>query len=369
VTFERSGTYGSANRWESSVSSNSRWSNFEARDQSYAHWDVSGGIAYTFLEASRIGLSGGYLWGEAAQGLQNIDSSYYNYSSVPYGSYYVRSAGTGQAWNQDGRTAYAGLDFASRVTPATTLNLIYQYQHASVDMGVGSAIQDTSYSTWSWQNGEAANSSTSHSRLNDVRNGGGSERAMTHRFLASVQWHPSASVSLSIGAQYEWNESETQTAESVLLASRSAYWSTEGTWDSRFARNESKDLQWTFSTLRTSFRIPIFLTIKASEVVEFLFGVNRDMSRWKIQDVTTAIFRYRESVHNGVVERKENFGERYTEPTEEVSDVQTAFLAGLTIAPVEALRLRLQMVPIFREGYDGTELQQLQWWIGLTLTP
>ena len=369
VTFERSGSHGSANLWQYSSASSSLWSNFEWRDQTYSHWDVSGGIEYTVLERSTIGLSGGYLWGEAAQSLRNADSSYYNYSSSPSGSYYIRSANTGQNWLQDGETKYFGIDFRSRLSPSTSLNLIYQYQHAAVDIGVGSSIQDTSYSTWTWENEGVVNSSTSHSLLNDVRNGGGTDLAMTHRFLASVQWRPSEKVTLSIGAQYEWYESETRTDESVLLASRSAYWSSQGDWDSRYSRNESKDLQWTFTTLRTSFQIPIFLTIQASEVVEFLIGLNRNMARWKLEDVTTAIFRYRESVNNGVVERRENFGERYTEPTEEVSDVQTAFLAGLTVSPTRALRLRLLMVPNFKDSYDGPELQQLQWWIGLALTP
>ncbi len=40
---------------------------------------------------------------------------------------------------------------------------------------------------------------------------------------------------------------------------------------------------------------------------------------------------------------------------------------GITVSP--ALRLRLLMVPNFHDTYEGSELQQLQWWIGLTLTP
>ncbi len=72
---------------------------------------------------------------------------------------------------------------------------------------------------------------------------------------------------------------------------------------------------------------------------------------------------------NGEVKREENFGERYTTPAEEVSDVRTAFLAGLTISPSEKFNLRLLMVPNFRDSYEGSELEQLQWWIGLTLKP
>jgi len=52
-----------------------------------------------------------------------------------------------------------------------------------------------------------------------------------------------------------------------------------------------------------------------------------------------------------------------------VSDIQTMFLAGLKISPAEMLHIQLLVVPRFRDGFDGSELEQFQWWIGVTLTP
>jgi hypothetical protein len=100
-----------------------------------------------------------------------------------------------------------------------------------------------------------------------------------------------------------------------------------------------------------------------------MIGVNRDMSSWNIDDVTLALFRYRSSTQNGTVTRKDNFGERYTAPNENDSDVRTTLLAGIGISPSEKLNLRLLLVPNFREGIDGQELDQLQLWLGLTVTP
>jgi len=69
------------------------------------------------------------------------------------------------------------------------------------------------------------------------------------------------------------------------------------------------------------------------------------------------------------VRQKFDFGVEDTVPTENVSDVRTTFLAGIAVSPSEKLNLRLLMVPNFREGFDGQELDQLQLWLGLTVTP
>jgi hypothetical protein len=370
VTFSRDGSFGSSNLWQHYQSGSSLWSNLEAREQTYGHWDVAGGIEYRLTEQTSLGGSVGYIWGDADQTLRNNDSSYYSYSSTSWSSFYNRSSNTLHDWKHDGRTTYFGFDVATRVSPASTLNFIYQRQQSTVDITLGSTIRDTSYSTYAWSNagGETENS-YSQSYLSDLRSGKGSSEATNDRLLATLQWDLEEWLHLSIGAQVEWQKTETNTTEGVSLVGHSAYWSTTGSWDYRYGNEESKDLHWNFTTSRTSFQIPIFVTFKLSRVVDILLGLNRNMTQWEIEDVTLAIFRYRMSMSNGTVNREENFGERYTQPKEKVSDVRTTFLAGLTVAPSKSLELRLLMVPNFRDGFEGTELEQLQWWIGLTVTP
>lgn len=370
VTFSRDGSFGSSNLWQHYQSGSSLWSNLEAREQTYGHWDVAGGIEYRLTEQTSLGGSVGYIWGDADQTLRNNDSSYYSYSSTSWSSFYNRSSNTLHDWKHDGRTTYFGFDVATRVSPASTLSFIYQRQQSTVDITLGSTIRDTSYSTYAWSNagGETENS-YSQSYLSDLRSGKGSSEATNDRLLATLQWDLEEWLHLSIGAQVEWQKTETNTTEGVSLVGHSAYWSTTGSWDYRYGNEESKDLHWNFTTSRTSFQIPIFVTFKLSRVVDILLGLNRNMTQWEIEDVTLAIFRYRMSMSNGTVNREENFGERYTQPKEKVSDVRTTFLAGLTVAPSKSLELRLLMVPNFRDGFEGTELEQLQWWIGLTVTP
>jgi hypothetical protein len=203
----------------------------------------------------------------------------------------------------------------------------------------------------------------------DNRSGGGAQNITTDRLAGSVRWQIDDRVSLSVGAQLEWYRMEIKTSESVLLANRYGYTSSSGGYEGRSAQNESKDLLWTFTSKRTSLQIPVFLTIQASKSVQLIFGLNRDMASWNIDEVTLALFRYRIIEQNGAATQKTNFGERYTVPNENQSDIRTTFLAGLAVSPSEKLNLRLLMVPNFREGIDGQELDQLQFWLGVTVTP
>jgi hypothetical protein len=183
-----------------------------------------------------------------------------------------------------------------------------------------------------------------------------------------MQWQIDERLDLTFGVQVDWQKTKTTTGEFVLARMRSAYQSTQG-YSYLYGNDESKDLLWTFTAERSSFRIPIMLTIRTSEVFDILLGLNRTMTHFTIDDVTLALFRYRQANDNGTVTRQENFGERYTTPTEKVSDVQTTFLFGLTAAPRRQFQVRFLVVPNFRDTFDGSELSELQWWIGVTLTP
>ncbi len=371
VSFGREGGVGSSNYWQYANTSQSAsyWSNIEQRDQQYAHWDAGAGIRYHLSDRTSLGVAAGMVWGDASQAMRTRDSSYYAYSSTPSVSYYDRSGNNLQLWHHSGQTPYFGLDLTACISPAVTLTLLYQYQRAAIDLDLQSSILDTSYSTYSWDNNGTPVNSTSLSFLSDTRTGGGKQVETVNRAKASVQWTISPRVRLSLGAQMEWVGAETRTNEAVRLASRYSYSSSSGSWNSSYGENTSKDLLWAFTSDRWSFQIPLFVTIRASDVSEIILGLNRNMSRWKMDDVTLALFRYRENLENGSITRLTNFGERYTQPTEQVSDVRTTFLAGLSISPSNLFHLRLLMVPNFRDGYGGTELEQLQWWIGVTLTP
>ena len=100
-----------------------------------------------------------------------------------------------------------------------------------------------------------------------------------------------------------------------------------------------------------------------------MFGLNRKMSSWEIDDVTLAVFKYREQTNDSTTVKKTNFGERYTQPQERRTDIETSFLAGLTISPSKLFNVRFLVTPNFKNSYDGSELSELRWWIGVNLFP
>jgi hypothetical protein len=341
----------------------------EMREQAYNHWDLAGGIEYHTSEVTTLGATVGHLWGVATQSLRNLDSSYYSYASSPSSSLYIRSAPKLQQWDHEGRMTYVGLELVTCPSPKTTFSLLYRGQWSTVDIGVAASIMDTSFSTYSYTYDNGPYTSNSRSFMSDQREGRGDQQFSDNRAMATLRWQLDERVTLSLGAQLELQNREIKTQESVEAGSRSRYWSTTATYDWYSSQDESKDLLWTFTAKRTSFRVPVFVDIKVSEKVGVLLGLSRDMAEWKMDDVTLALFRYRNANNNGSVTDQSNFGERYTTPTEEVTDVRTTFLAGLTVAPSPRFQVRLLMVPNFRDTFDGSELDQLQWWVGLIIRP
>jgi hypothetical protein len=369
--FNRSGSIGSSNLWEypSLSTGTSLWSNLESRSQGYGHWELTGGAELFVSEQTTVGATAGWLWGNATQALHRGDSSYYSYSSTYDRSFYVRSGNTQEEWRHNGRAFLFSADVTSHLTPKHTMHLLYQRQRTTVDLDLGSTIVDTSSSIYSYLGPDPPTMSTSYSMLRDQRGGSGRTTTATNRVLAALQWQLDERVSLALGAQLDWQMTETKTAEGILARMQSVYQSSGGDYYWNYGSDESKDLLWTFKAERTSFRIPVFLTMRASDAISVLLGLNRTMTHSKVDDVTLALFRYRQSNSSGTITREESFGERYTQPTEEVSDVRTTFLAGLIAAPSKYFRVQLLVVPNFHDTFEGSELEQLQWWIGFKIMP
>ena len=374
VDFDRSGSVGSQNLWDSYNSSNytSLWRNGEARSQTYGHWEISGGVNYSFDNRYSVGINGGRLWGDADQDLSRDDSSYYGYfSSIQNQSVYASSGKQAQQWRHDGRTSIGGIGFKAQVDPLHLFQFHYQYSRQTIDIGLGGTINNVGYGMYAHQWDTTVYNSTSSYSLVDLRTGTGSTIGNVHRAVGSLQWDISPKVRLFIGAQYDSRSIETNTNESIVANRYSRYDNTGSYQYSYFdSTAESKTLMWDFQTKFTRFTIPIIFTVNTSETVELMFGLNRTTADWEVKDVTLAIFDYRVNVdRQGVITRRENFGERYTMPQENVSDIRTTLLAGVTIKPSTVFNIRLLVVPNFVETYDGTELDDLQGWIAVTLHP
>ncbi len=378
VNFDRDGSFGSQNVWEYyyGSSSSSLWRNGEARAQSYGHWELIGGANYSFASKFNIGVNGGLLWGDANQTLTRNDSSYYGYgtigSTTQNWNYWGHSGNQRQNWKHDGKTALGGLDFKAQVSGNQLLQFHYQYARQNTDITLGGIINDTSFGRSRYQWDTTVHNYSSTHKLFDERSGTGTSTGNLHKAVASLQWDISERVRLSLGVQYESRIVETNTNEAVV-ANRFSRSSSTGSYSYNYfdSTAESKMLEWNFRTKLTRFTIPVFFTIKTSDKVELIFGLNRSVSNWQVDDVTLAIFDFRVRANRDSTDRRERFGERYTQPQEKVSDTRTTLLAGFTVAPSNVFNIRFLMVPNFVDSYygGGVELSDLQWWISVNLLP
>jgi hypothetical protein len=374
VTFERNGAFGSSNFWDSyysASSSTSLWASMETRDQGYAHWELSGGALLHVNEKTTLGLSAGHVWGTATQSLSNLDTSYYGYTYDQSKGIYDRSMNKLQLWRNEGRTTQFGIELRSRVAAGTTLTLFFRPRWSSIQLHTAGSVLDTNYSYYTYQNNNELYTSSSRYRFSDVRIGGGEEQGNAHLMLGTLTWDLDSKVTLSLGAQLEFMSRETKTVDNVQVHGLSTYWHDYNSTphSAVYQDDEIKDLIWTFTAKRRSFRIPVFITFRPSQATGILLGLSRDMTTWEIDDVTLAAIHYRYMNRDGAVTERQNFGERYTQPREEVSDITTTFMAGFTLSPSSMFQARLLVVPVFSEGIDGQELEQFQWWLGLTVTP
>ncbi|MCU0453004.1 MAG: hypothetical protein MUE68_05055 [Bacteroidetes bacterium] len=375
VVFEREGSYGSNNLWDNgSATYVSYWQNWEEREQSYGHWEGSLGLRYALTGTTSLGLTASRLEGSVDQTLPRNDSSFYSYGPVddPSGSWGINHSSGIQdmSWKHDGNTTVLGVDLSASLTPARRVELQYAFTRQDVDITLRGDIRDASIgrSRWSWDT--TVYRYQSSYGLTDIRSGGGTVTASSHRLSASYHWKLGESVTLSLGGQIEVLDRETNTSESVTAVRWSRYQSTGSYAYAYFdSTAEVKDLRWNFTTSMRRLTIPFFLTYKASEAVELLLGLNRTASTWEAEEVTLAVFERRLTVDQNGTTTRTMFGERYTQPRERSSEVRTSLMAGLVVSPTPSLSIRFIGVPNCVDTYHGTELSDIQLWLSLTVRP
>ena len=375
TTLKRNGTYGSKNVWEYSNTSNSYWYNMETRKQNYNHLDYSFGIENDFDEKNKFGLSFGLLNGKADQFYNDFDTTSYLYgtkNSSNYGENFHKNSKV-QNWEQNGKTNYATFFWKNELTPSQKIRFNYFWSKENTDLTLNSEIDDTSKYYYNYAYTNNSNESNSFYHLKDSRTGSGIRNVNYVRIGGVYDWKVNDVTRIEIGMNYEETNSTTSTTEPVS-ALRNSYSSStynNSTTTSRQNISESKILNWDFKYDRTNIHIPIIFHFNEGEKYSYLFGFNRQLSAWVINDNVLANFNYKDETLNGKNTKKENYGERYTTPEENISTVTTSILIGGEFSSQESFTLRLLFSPtISRDNYYGNMNGiQFNWWLGLILRP
>jgi hypothetical protein len=95
-----------------------------------------------------------------------------------------------------------------------------------------------------------------------------------------------------------------------------------------------------------------------------MLGLNRILNGWEIEDRTTAYFTKRERNENGQITLETNFGERYTQPKETITEDFTKIIAGLNVNISKSFKINLLVDPEFDN--PNTFFRLAQWWLGFT---
>lgn len=376
--FSRDGAYGSHNFWESfyDYESTSLWENFENREQSYQHWDFNGGFKIKLNDKFVLGLSAGFLWGDVTQSLTNEDSSFYSYGEFGVSddwSFYHKYGESSKHWDHDGKSSYGGFDVSYKVSDKKKVNFYYQFNQQCSKIYLSANVVDTSYSSYNYEWDEYIYTGENNYSLSDFRKGRGDRKINSHRAMGALQWKMEENKKLSFGIQIDYQLGKTNTNEHVIsdrhYGGHYTSYSDTNRYNYYDGVREDKELLWDFETRLLTVQIPVIFNWQISSKVELIFGLNRKMSSWRIDDKTLALFKYKETSTVASTEREENFGERYTEPQEKRTDVRTTFLGGLVISPAKYFNIRIMAVPNFSNTYYGTELSDMQMWIALNMFP
>ena len=230
---------------------------------------------------------------------------------------------------------------------------------------------DTSRYSYHSENNTTIYDGNSFYYLSDLRNGSGNTIGTSHRLIAAMQWNLDETKKLHIGLTWESKRTETNTDELIEATRSSSYTSSSNSNNYNYydAGSERKRLLWKFNTSLTIVQIPVMFTYAASEVTDLIIGLNRTVSRWQIDDVTTALFDFRVRTSGSTTTTQTNFGERYTSARETITDVQSTVLFGLNLSPSRLFGVWFLFTPTLVEVPYGSSRTEFQWWLGLTLYP
>lgn len=382
VQRETDGQYGQLNADQYSTQNNDEWFNQYSteRNQKYTHFDLNVGGRYQIHDDLQLGLKLGYLQGDITQKLNKMDTSlyHYDYSSNISGEYdnwhhSYRYNTTAQKWDHDGESYYGTAQFNYQLSPTKRLGFYYNYTEKSIDLTNSSNIIDTSYYAGEWESENNYSYYNSWYMLKDQRSGSGKTDQTRRQFMLSLRTRESHRAVIYLGLHFSSEETKTNTIEPVNVLNRSdnsgSYWweNSAGTIDSSryhyYYRNyEDKKLVWNYKSYRQSIQVPIVLEYQLAQNWQVMLGVNRIWNRWKIEDQTIAYFSRREKNENGDIKIEQNFGERYTEPTQTITDNSTDFMAGLKVDLSPTFSVNVLVDPQFEP-----EWRVAQWWVGFRL--
>lgn len=365
VSHSRTGSYLNSNRDDYNNIDNlvSENRNLQARNQNYHHLDFNLGVMYRITPKLNIGFKGGILNGDADQDYQSEYYSQYTNNTPQVSSEWYKSysnSNTVQNWKHNGKTTYFSFNFERNSGDGKLIRGYYSYGKTKIDLTDNSSIYDTSMYSSRYIYNSFTYDSYSVSSMRDKRTGTGSREKSNHEGTISFNWALGTKSNFTIGLHFNSYKETVFSSEPVNAFRMSQYRYTQPDmiYTGSTALTENKILEWEYDMKYWTIQIPVMIRFKVTDYLGLMFGVNRVLSDWEINDRTTAYFSLREREENGTIKREQNFGERYTQPANKMTENSTDFISRFDISISEALNIHLWLDPNFEDFVSIS-----QWWI------
>lgn len=361
VVHNRKGDYANINNSEYGNTSEYKYSNLfgQARNNDYNHLDYSAGLQYSVNDKLTLGANAGILNGKADQDFTKESRYSYVYKTSGTGPEWSNSfsdSRQSQLWKQDGKTKHFGVNFNYHYSENIHVSGFYRYSRSDINLINSSVIIDTSYYSYKW-----ASVYTGNSGASDVRTGKGSRNYTVNEAMLSVFWQLSRRSNITVGLYANNTGKKNMSTEPAAVRRMSSYVYNAGNPNQNYFNsvNEIKTLEWTHEANSFTVQIPVILNLQASDAISIMLALNRILNNWDITESTTAYFDVRQRTEGGETNTERNFGERYIQPSQLITENNTAFAAGVNVSISPQFQVNLLMDPEFSHGF-----MLAQWWIG-----
>jgi hypothetical protein len=373
--FDREGSFGTSNLWTQQINYQSFWKMHEKRTQDYNHWDYSIGLNYK-SNKNRVGIYTGILMGTVRQLMTRDDESMSKYGEEgttnwsDYQSWYLSD----QEWDHKGTNIYAGLQWEREIRDDLRFRFLYQFSTTKQDLILNSTIESESENEYTYSSTSYLYESESYGLVHDFRVGTGNRVITANNLSSALTCSISPKQKLRVGAIYGYRTQFTQTNERVDAFSESYYyshWESDtdfSTWENYQKAIEEKTIKWKFDSRLRSIHIPVIYEYDINNRLNILFGINRTMNFWLIENSTLILYDYRERVNNDVTLIEHMTGESITEPRERFSIVNTNILVGIILSPSKMFSIQLLVSPGFEKSSLVNEYHSgVQVWLSMSL--
>ena len=348
-------------------------SQFDTRSQRYRHTDLSLGIHGALDARTVVGGSIGFLSGDADQFQDGASQYRYDYGGDSTNTSRYLAGSVNQAdLSRSGSAPYGSAFLRRTIDENRVFTASWRGQWQSLELAGTTLTADSSYSLGRSRHADYRYHHEYGGHSFDERSGTGTGTGTDHRVSLGLEWRVAPKDRLMIGLVGTRTTQATDTREAVSSA-RSMMWHNDwhngetGQTDTYSeSLSEVKEVEWTLATRTASIQLPVMLWHEFNDKFELVAGFMRVMEDRRVTDETVALIDSREHILNGSSTVRRNFGERYREPTQYRSIVESGAILGLTASPSPNFDVRLLVSPRWSNEYST---RRTQWWLGFQLKP